>query len=73
MNPPVSAERITVGLLPRVAGQLNALNAETGMSKTDLVNRAITLYDFINAQLEKGNHVLVRDNETGELERIRPV
>lgn len=63
-------ERITVGLLHRVASELHALNVETGMTKTDLVNRALTLYSFVMKQLDKGNDLLIRDNETGETERI---
>ncbi len=44
------AERITVALVPKVAEELQRLQDRTSLSKTDLTNRAITLYEFIDAQ-----------------------
>lgn len=62
----VVAERITVGLVPRVSEQLQRLQERTGFSKTDLVNRAISLYEFVESEAAKGNDLLVRQ-ESGEL------
>ncbi len=45
--PRMSAERITVGLTRRGSEELSRLAEETGMSKTDLVNRAIGLYTLM--------------------------
>lgn len=59
-----------VALIPKVAGDLDALCDRTGLSKTDLVNRAITLYEFVDAQLRAGRDLLVRD-EAGSLELVR--
>ena len=59
------ATRVTIALMPRAAAGLAALTGRTGQSKTDLVNRAITAYDFIDAQLSAGRDLLVRDRETG--------
>jgi hypothetical protein len=59
-------ERITVTLLPRVADQLTDLQSSTGLSKTDLVNRAISLYDFTSRQFAAGMEMLLRDPKTGE-------
>jgi hypothetical protein len=56
-----SAERITVALIPKAVADLQSLQDRSGLSKTDLVNRAISLYEFINAQLHEGNEVLIRD------------
>ena len=64
-------DRITVALIPRAAGHLQDLQGRTGLSKTDLANRAITLYEFIDAQLRAGRDLLVRDNATGESEVVR--
>jgi hypothetical protein len=64
---PSSAERITVALIPKAAADLQSLQERSGLSKTDLVNRAIALYEFIDAQLHEGKEVLIRDpgkNET---------
>ncbi len=65
------AERITVALIPQAAEDLQHLQDRTGLSKTDLVNRAVSLYDFINTQLGQGRDLLIRDNETEEIQVIR--
>jgi hypothetical protein len=64
------AERITVALVPKVAEELQRLQDRTSLSKTDLANRAITLYEYINAQLSAGKEVLIRDTKTGETQGI---
>lgn len=63
-------ERITVALIPKAERDLQELQDRTGYSKTDLVNRAISLYEFIDAQQRAGHKVLVRDNESGEMQTI---
>ena len=56
-----AADRITVGLIPKAAGGLAALRERTDLSKTDLVNRAISLYEFIDAQIAGGRELVLRD------------
>jgi hypothetical protein len=68
--PPPPAERITVALIPKAAEDLQQLQVRTGLSKTDLVNRAITLYEFIDTQLREGWDMLIRDKETGETQTV---
>lgn len=68
---PTLADRITVALIPQAAGDLQQLQDRTGLSKTDIVNRAISLYDFINTQLREGRDLLIRDSETKETQVIR--
>ena len=63
--------RVTVTLIPQAAGGLAALQERTGLSKTDLVNRAITLYEFTDAQLRDGHDLILRDRETGETRLVR--
>jgi hypothetical protein len=65
------AERITVALIPKVSTYLQRLQERTSLSKTDLANRAITLYEFIDAQLRAGRDLIVRDCETGETQLVR--
>jgi hypothetical protein len=65
------AERITVALVRKAGEDLQQIQDRTGMSKTDIVNRAISLYEFIDAQLHAGNDLLVRDRETGESQLVR--
>jgi hypothetical protein len=59
-------DRITVALIPKAANELQKLQDRTGLSKTDLVNRAITLYEFIDGQQSAGHELLVRDRDSGE-------
>jgi hypothetical protein len=68
---PTLADRITVALIPQAAGDLQQLQDQTGLSKTDIVNRAISLYDFINTQLREGRDLLIRDSETKETQVVR--
>ena len=62
---PVAVERITVALIPKAGKDLQSLQDRTGLSKTDIANRAITLYEFIDAQLREGREVLIRDSKSG--------
>jgi hypothetical protein len=76
MTTATAADRITVSLIPKAAADLAALQDRTGLSKTDLVNRAITLYEFIEAQTSPrngraGNDLLVRDPRTGDVQLVR--
>jgi hypothetical protein len=64
-------EPITVALIPPVADQLRCLQKNTNLSATDLTNRAITSYAFIDEQMRAGNDLIVRDNWTGETRLVR--
>ena len=66
-----TAERITVALIPKAAEDLQRLQERTSLSKTDIANRAITLYEFIEEQLRAGREVLIRDSKTGETQIVR--
>lgn len=65
------AERITVSLIPKAGDDLRRLHDQTSLSKTDIVNRAIILYEFIDEQLSAGQDVLIRDKGTGETQVVR--
>jgi len=67
----VQGERITVALIPKVGAELERLQDQTSLSKTDIVNRAITLYEFITSQLDEGRDLLIRDSSTGETQVVR--
>lgn len=49
-----NSNRITVGLTRRSAGELARLADDSGLSKTDLVNRAISLYALMTDRAEDG-------------------
>jgi uncharacterized protein (DUF342 family) len=70
-TPVPTGERITVALVPKVVAELQRLQERTSLSKTDLTNRAITLYEFIEGQTSAGREVLIRDPQTGETQLVR--
>jgi hypothetical protein len=67
---PLTAERITVALIPKAGEDLQRLVERTHLSKTDITNRAITLYEFIDTQLRAGRDVLIRDPATGDTQTV---
>lgn len=67
---PPAGDRITVHLIPKAAADLQKLLERTGLSKTDITNRAITAYEFIESQISAGKEVTVCDPETGEQKSV---
>jgi hypothetical protein len=63
-------ERITVDLTPRTVEALDRLVDGTGLSKTDLVNRAVQLYAYIDGATESGAKVIVQW-PSGDAEAVR--
>ncbi|WP_234370603.1 hypothetical protein [Streptomyces luridiscabiei] len=51
---------------------VNQLTAVTGLSKTDVINRAVQVYAFIEERLHGGSDLLLR-NQEGETERVHIV
>jgi hypothetical protein len=70
-RPQALGEHLSVVLISRVVGDLRRLQRRTRLSTTDLANRAITSYEFFDAQLRAGRDVIVRDNGTGETRLVR--
>jgi hypothetical protein len=68
---PAANERITVALIKKAAEDLQLLQDRTGLSKTDIVNRAISLYQFIEAEMQAGHDLLVRDPKKDETQVLR--
>jgi hypothetical protein len=66
-----SADRITVALIPKAAEDLHRLQGATGLSKTDIVNRAISLYEFVQSQVDDDSDFIVRDRKSGETQVVR--
>jgi hypothetical protein len=74
MAPPQAlGERITVSLILKAGDDLRRLQERTNLSKTDLINRAITLYEFFDAQLRADHDLIARDNRTGQTHLVRLV
>ena len=70
-QPPDSDVRITVALIPKVAGGLTRLQRRTKLSKTDITNRAISSYEFFDEHLQAGRELIIRDRKTGETLLVR--
>jgi hypothetical protein len=66
-----ATELISVALLARVEGDLESLQERTGLSRTDIINRAISLYEFIEGQLRAKNDLLIRDHKTRKIRLFR--
>lgn len=62
---------MTVGFLSNVAGELDSIAARSGMTKTDIINRAVTLYAYVDARIAAGDDLLIRSSATGDVERIK--
>lgn len=65
-----AVERITVALIRKAGEDLQRLQERTNLSKTDIVNRAISLYEFFDSQQRRGQDVLLRNRESNELQTI---
>ena len=59
--PPV--DRVNVALIAEAAEALDRLQRRTGLKKVDVVNRALTIYEFIDAELRGGGQILIRDTD----------
>jgi hypothetical protein len=70
-RPQGSGERLTISLIPTAAGDLRRIQERTNLSKTDIANRAITSYEFLDAQIHAGRDLIVRDRRTGETQLVR--
>jgi len=71
MSAIADGETITVILIPKAGNDLRRLQERTNLSRTDLANRAITLYEFIDAQMRAGQDMIARDKETGETRLVQ--
>jgi hypothetical protein len=63
-------ERITVALTPDAAAGLARLRERKRRTKTELVNRAITVYEFIDGLAAGDSAVAVRRPD-GTIETVR--
>lgn len=63
--------RITVGLVSRAATDLEKTHERTRLTRTDIVNRAISLYEFLDAEMESGSELtLCRQDGTRQLVKL---
>ena len=60
-SPPAAVDdRVMVALVSKAATDLQSTHERTRMSKTDIVNRAVSLYEFVEAEMSAGAELIVR-------------
>jgi len=62
--------RITVALVGRAAADLRRITERTQMSQTDVVNRAVSLYEFVDSEISSGAELIVRRDGRDQLVRL---
>ncbi|WP_370943464.1 hypothetical protein AB5J62_30760 [Amycolatopsis sp. cg5] len=58
---PAVVDRVNVALIAEAVEAMGKLQERTGMKKVDLVNRALMIYEFVDAELRSGKQVVLRD------------
>lgn len=59
-------DRVNIALTADAVRAVDKVRERTGMKKTDLVNRALLLYEFIEAETRAGRDLVLRDHEGRE-------
>jgi hypothetical protein len=67
---PAVAERLTVSLIGDAVAALGKLQRRLGFKKVDILNRAVVVYEFFDAEIRQGKAVILRDADGSE-ERVR--
>jgi hypothetical protein len=62
--------RLNVNLNPATADALKKLSDEQGVSLTEVVRRAISLYNFIDGERRSGHRIQTTDPEKGEVREL---
>lgn len=52
--------KVTVKLIPQARDAVNRITARLGLSQTDVINRAVLAYDFLEEESAAGADVLIR-------------
>lgn len=64
-------ERVTVNLTPRTSEALEQLAQITGESKTDMINKALQVFSYLQQLQRDGGAVYVREPGSKEVERLK--
>ena len=56
----IAGQRITVVLVSKAVKDLARTRSRSNLTETDAVNRAISLYEFFDEELENGTELLLR-------------
>lgn len=63
-------DRLNVALIPKGAAAMAQLEASLGLTKTDITNRALSAYAWLEQQTAEGARIVV-ENPTGATQEIR--
>jgi hypothetical protein len=63
---PAVVERVNVALVEQAARAIAKLQERTGLKKVDIVNRALAIYEYIDAEIQAGNELVIRDPKGSE-------
>ena len=64
-------ERVTVNLTPRSVKALEEVVAITQDTKTDVINRSVQVYAYLEKIMQGGGTVYLREAESSDLERLK--
>ncbi|AOP46064.1 hypothetical protein SL103_07250 [Streptomyces lydicus] len=69
---PAESERYSVTFVPAAVQAVHDLTEVSGLSKSDVINRAVQVYAFLAREMAGGRQLMLR-NEDGSLERVHIV
>jgi hypothetical protein len=70
MDPAGGLVRVTVNLTPKSAEALDTVSRSSHLSKTDVINRALQVYQVVEELIDRGRGSILVKHPSGELERI---
>lgn len=63
---PPTTNRVNAELIPDAAQALTRLIERTGLKKVDVLNRALQIYDFLEAETRLGTAIVLRSQDGSE-------
>ena len=63
--------KVTVNLIPKAWNAANETTALLGLSRTDVINRALQAYAWLERELAEGSEVIVRSKDGGVEQRLK--
>lgn len=64
------SEQLLLNMSPSLAEKLDILSEEIHCSKSDVLRKAIILFDLALAYKKKGNHLVVMDDQNNKVSEI---
>lgn len=73
MEAPRKTHRLSVNINEESAEVLREVTHRHGITTTEAIRRAIGLLRFFEEEAARGNEILTRDQQSGNLNRIVPI